>query len=342
MRIGLDATYSIDKAPTGVAVYSQQILAGVAASGFAEQCDWFYRSRKFWRARKRPHPANASPRFLHDWIGDRSADLFHGLNQRLPARRFRKQIATFHDLFVLSAEYSTADFRARFAEQARNAAAAADLVIAVSAFTASQIQEYLHVPASRIRVVHHGVTPRTIPDVPREKVVLCVGAIQKRKNQPNLVRAFESMPTDWSLVLAGSAGFGATATTDAVAKSPSRDRILVTGYVTEPELSEWYGKASIFAFPSFDEGFGIPILEAMAAGIPVVTSDRSALPEVAGTAALTINPSDTDELAAALNELASNETRRAQLQQLGLERAKQFTWQKAVEETLAVYRELLT
>ncbi|MES1262314.1 MAG: glycosyltransferase family 1 protein, partial [Acidobacteriota bacterium] len=174
-----------------------------------------------------------------------------------------------------------------------------------------------------------------------EKVVLCVGAIQRRKNQAGLVRAFRALPDDWTLVLAGSHGYGAEETLREIEASPCAARIRVTGYLTEPEIAAWYGKASIFAFPSFDEGFGMPVLEAMAAGVPVITGNRSALPEVAGEAALLVDPNDPNELADALRLLVTDEARREELTVLGRERAAQFQWADAVGQTLAVYRELL-
>jgi glycosyltransferase involved in cell wall biosynthesis len=285
-------------------------------------------------------------RLLADSWGNRSAALFHGLNQRLPRRRFRRQIATFHDLFVLSGDYSTADFRQRFAGQAREAAAGADLIIAVSAFTAAQVESYLGVPTSRIRVIHHGLvhhgpTWRVIPDLPREKVVLCVGAIQRRKNQAGLVRAFRALPHDWTLVLAGSEGYEAAETLRAIEASPCAGRIRITGYVSDAELGGWYGRASIFAFPSFDEGFGMPLIEAMAAGVPIVSGNRSALPEVAGDAALLVDPSNDDEIASALTLLANDAGLRERLVAAGRKRAAGFTWARAVDRTVAVYRELL-
>jgi glycosyltransferase involved in cell wall biosynthesis len=341
VRVALDATYSLGDALSGVGVYSREILNGLAAERPGDDWDWFYRSQRFWRALSSPKPPNVTRRLLVDSRGNRSAGLFHGLNQRLPRRRFRRQIATFHDLFVLSGEYSTAEFRARFAAQAREAAAAADLIIAVSAFTGQQVQKYLGVPSSRIRVIHHGVVPRSIPDVTREKVVLCVGAIQTRKNQAGLVRAFRAMPQDWRLVLAGSHGFGAEETMREIAASPAAERIEVTGYLSESELSNWYGRAAIFAFPSFDEGFGMPVLEAMAAGVPVITGIQSALPEVAGDAALLVDVASEEKLAGALASLASSEKQRSELAALGKARAAGFSWARAVSETLKVYRELL-
>ena len=326
-------------------VYSREILNGLAFSG--GEWEWFYRSQKYWRAQRywavgTPKPVNVRSRFLADSWGSRDAALFHGLNQRLPRKPFRRQISTFHDLFVLSGDYSTKEFRERFAAQAREAAAASDLIIAVSSFTASQVEGLLNVPAARIRVIHHGVVARTIPKIPKEKIVLCAGAIQRRKNQAGLVRAFRAMPTDWRLVLAGSEGFESRETRSEIDASSCRDRIELTGYIPDSELAEWYAKAMIFAFPSFDEGFGMPVLEAMAAGVPVITGNRSALPEVAGTAAIQIDPSDDAALAGALNTLATDEHLRNDLILRGLSHAKAFTWERAVGATAAVYRELVS
>ena len=341
MRIALDATYSLGPGLSGVGVYSRELLNGLAATDVAEQFDWFYRSQRFWRALRLPKPARVTRRLLTDSFGNRGADLFHGLNQRLPKRRFRRQVATFHDLFVLSGDYSTVEFRQRFAAQAREAAAGADLIITVSRFTADQVEQYLGVPRARIRVVHHGVPPRAIPDLPREKIVLCVGAIQRRKNQARLVRAFAAMPEDWTLVLAGSEGFEAGETREAIDASRCAARIRVTGYASDEELGRWYARAGIFAFPSLDEGFGMPVLEAMAAEVPVIAGNRSALPEVCGDAAILVDPENQDQLAAALVDLAGDEARRRELVTKGRRHASKFSWKKAVGETAAVYRELL-
>ena len=341
MRIALDATYSIGENLSGVGVYSHELLHGLAASGFTESWEWFYRSQRFWRVRNTPVPVNVRRRFLAESFGSRGADLFHGLNQRLPRQPFRRQVATFHDLFVLTGEYSTPEFRRRFTAQARHAAQSADRIIAVSEFTASQVESLLGIPRTQIRVVHHGISPRVIPALPRENAVLCVGAIQKRKNQTGLVKAFCALPPDWWLILAGSEGYDSAGTRGAIEASPARDRIKVTGYLSPTELSSWYAKARIFAFPSLDEGFGLPVLEAMAAGIPVITGNRSALPEVAGGAALTVDPENVDELASALCRLAADQNFCEQQVVAGREWVKRFTWAKAVEETLNVYRELL-
>lgn len=342
MNIALDATYSLGRNLSGVGVYCRRLLWGVAEAHPESRFLYCYRPHRFLRAFRDPIPSNAARRLLAPLLPP-GGDLFHGLNQRVPPARVRRLAITFHDLFVMTGDYSSAEFRARFAEQAREAAARADLIIAVSAFTASQVESLLGVEQSRIRVIPHGVDPPVLSRgraAKREPIVLHVGAIQKRKNGARLVRAFESLPGEWRLVFAGSHGFGAEETLQAVEKSPARDRIDVRGYVDQAGLERLYAEASVFAFPSLDEGFGIPVLEAMAWGVPVLTSARSSLPEVAGDAALLVDPLRTEEIAAGLLRLTGDSDLRERLVERGFQRVREFTWKAAVERTWAVYREL--
>ncbi len=344
MKIALDVTYSIGERLSGVGLYSREIMLGLAAAHPETRFEYWYRPHRYLRSWAGALPPNARRRLLAGPLGPGSADLFHGLNQRLPRHRLRRAVATFHDLFVMSGEYSTPEFRARFAAQARDAAARADAIIAVSEFTKTQVVSLLGVEASRVRVVRHGVRPLAYPPragQPREKVVLNVGAIQKRKNVARLVEAFETLNSEWRLVLAGSFGYGADEIRGRMERSPARERISVLGYVDPDELAAWYARAAIFAFPSLDEGFGMPVLEAMAGGAPVLTSNRSALPEVAGDAAALVDPEDTQALARALRDMADNDDLRRDLAARGLARARLFTWERAARETWGVYRELL-
>jgi glycosyltransferase involved in cell wall biosynthesis len=341
LTIALDATYSTGGQLSGVGLYSREILFGLAAAHPETRFQFCYRPHRYLRARQADLPPNVRRRLILEPFGPHGAALFHGLNQRLPRIRMRRSVATFHDLFVMSGEYSTPEFRVRFTEQARDAAERADAIITVSEFTRTQVISLLGVAPSRVHVVHHGTRLLEFPAVEREKVILNVGAIQTRKNIARLVEAFEAVDPSWMLVLAGSSGYGSAEILARIDASPARDRITVTGYVSQRALAGWYAKASIFAFPSLDEGFGMPVLEAMAAGVPVVTSNRSALPEVAGEAALLVNPESTEELAEALRQLAQGEELRKNLARLGADRALHFTWEKAVAETWNVYRELL-
>lgn len=344
MPIALDATYSLGPNLSGIGVYSREILYGLACSHPEEEFQYCYRPHRFVASYREKIPKNAVRRLL---VGTPPGDVFHALNQRLDSRA-RRAVSTFHDLFVMTAEYSTPDFRARFAEQARRAAEMSDAIIAVSQFTADQVEEFLRVPRERIRVIHHGVRtpdaasrPPAKAEAPRENLVLFVGAIQKRKNIARIVKAFERLPNSWRLVLAGSPdGFGAQEELAAIERSPRRGDIQVPGYVSADELASLFSRASIFAFPSLDEGFGMPVLEAMAHGVSVVTSTTSALPEVAGDAAILVDPLDTDAIGDALVSLASDSARRAALAHAGLERARSFSWESAVQKTWRVYTEI--
>jgi glycosyltransferase involved in cell wall biosynthesis len=335
--IALDATYSLGRNPSGVAVYSREILHGLARAHPDQRFLWYFRPHRVLRSLRDPMPRNAARRILR---GPPRASLFHALNQRVDAAGPRT-VATFHDLFVMTADYSSAEFRTRFSEQARQAAERSELIIAVSRFTAGQVEELLGVEPSRIRVIPHGARAPLHISPAREDLVLMVGAVQKRKNVARLVRAFERMPAGWKLALAGSAtGYGAAEELRAVEQSPRRRDIQVLGYVPSAALEDLYSRARIFAFPSLDEGFGMPVLDAMARGVPVVSSRRSAIPEVAGDAALLVDPEDVEELGAALNRLAGDEALRQDLARKGRDRAAEFTWESAVESTWKVYEEL--
>jgi len=325
-------------------------MAGLARAHPEARFVYCYRPHRLARSWREALPGNARRALLTEgtgWLdrGWRRAAVFHGLNQRLPKVARQRTVVTFHDLFVLSGEYSTADFRARFAAQAREAAARADLILTVSAFTKSQVTGLLGVEPGRVRVVHHGI--RQLPpaqggaSVGRERMILHVGAIQKRKNIARLVQAFEAVDPSWQLVLAGSNGYGSEEILARIVSSAARQRIVVTGYVPAADLARWYARASIFAFPSLDEGFGMPVLEAMAASVPVLTSNRSALPEVAGDAAMLVNPEDGDALAQALRELTKDEQLRSRLAAAGTTRARSFSWEKTVRETWDAYQNLL-
>lgn len=316
-------------------MYCREILAGLAVAHQEQTFHWTYRPHRFLKSFAESLPGNCRRRPLLDSVPI-PTPLFHGMNQRLPQWRARRTVTTFHDLFVMTNEYATAEFRARFTALARHAAEQSDLIIAVSQFTADQVCDLLNVETGRLRVVHHGVHLPLLQEVRREAIILHVGAIQKRKNTARLIESFRQVPEPWRLILAGSAGYGAEEIVRA-----ANGRVEVLGYVNAIQLDSLYRRASIFAFPSLDEGFGIPALEAMAYGVPVVASNVSALPEVCGDAAILVDPTDIDQLAGVLKRLSCDDPLREELKIKGLARAAQFSWANAVNKTWRVYKELL-
>lgn len=354
MKIGIDASYSIDRQPTGVGIYSRRLMETLAAQAPADEFTHCYRANRYLRSWRHPVPKNCRRALLESVTLPaltRRLDLFHGLNQRLPELRFRQTVSTFHDLFVMTSEYSTADYRARFSALAKHAAGRSDRIAAVSAFTADQTAELLGFPCERIVVVPHGVDP--LPEFSvgqlnafraehglQRPFLLNVGALQERKNIGRLVDVFERLPNELLLVLAGSTGYGGERITARIAASPARGRIVLLGYVDDAAKAKLYRTAHALAFPSLDEGFGIPILEAMSAGLPVLTSNCSAMPEVAGDAAVLVEPRSAEAIAEGLLRIVEDEALRQDLRRRGLARAAAFTWSRAAETMLALYREL--
>jgi glycosyltransferase involved in cell wall biosynthesis len=342
LKIALDATYSVGENLSGVGVYSRELIRGLAADHPEQHFQLCYRPHRFLRSFQITIPPNCRRALLYGPLFHVSREFFHALNQRVPDIRFAKTISTFHDLFVLTGDYSSPEFRRKFTEQARRAAGESDAIIAVSDFTARQVEHLLGVERSRLHVVHHGVNREVVAERGhREKIILNVGAIQRRKNIARLVEAFERTPAGWNLVLAGSAGYGAAEIFSRIESSPRRGDIRILGYVSAFELARWYARARIFAFPSLDEGFGMPVLEAMASRVPVIASNRAALPEVCGEAALLVDPEDVASIHSALERLMRDDELSETMIRKGVARSAEFSWRKAAEQTWKLYEEVL-
>ncbi|HLY27042.1 MAG TPA: glycosyltransferase family 1 protein, partial [Aggregatilineales bacterium] len=171
--------------------------------------------------------------------------------------------------------------------------------------------------------------------------ILAVGTLQPRKNYARLIRAFAQIgEADLALVIAGGRGWLYDEIFAEVQRLGLGPRVIFPGFVADQDLPALYSAAAVLAYPSIYEGFGLPILEAFACGTPVVSSNASCLPEVAGDAALLIDPTDVAALAEALTRALTDTALRAQLTAAGLARAQQFTWQAAAQQLLAEYRAL--
>ena len=238
-------------------------------------------------------------------------------------------VVTVHDLAVLRHPETFNRWTRTYSRVAvPRVARAAARVVAVSEFTRAETVELLGVAPERVRVIPNGIEEAFSPDgpAPGGEYVLAVGTLEPRKNLERLAEATRALGVE--LRVAGARGWGGVAL-------PSHVRTL--GFVSDEELARLYRGAACFAYPSLYEGFGIPILEAMACGAPVATSRGGATEETAGDAAVLVDPFDTESIAAGIEE---THARRDELRALGLARARRFTWPEAARATVDVYREL--
>jgi glycosyltransferase involved in cell wall biosynthesis len=283
--------------------------------------------------------------------------LLHSIDHVSPAWGGWRTVVTLHDLaFVLYPETHTSASRAYYAASGESARHA-ERVIAVSQRTASDAVRLLGVDPARVRVVHEAAGPAFSPR-PRELLeplarrlgfdtlrpyVLFVGTLEPRKNVPVLLDALAMVrrELDVQLVLAGARGWLDEPIYAAHTRSGVGSAAQFLGPLAEDDLAVLYSHASALLLPSLYEGFGLPVLEAMACGAPVVCSNVGPLPEVAGDAAILLDPGDTRAWAQAIARVASDRRLSARLRETGFERARQFTWQETARATREVYREAL-
>lgn len=278
--------------------------------------------------------------------------------QNLPVlcRKNLMTVVTIHDLaFKIFPEHFTKKDFLKLSMLAGMAIKFSDKIIAISASTKRDILKfYPHVPEKKISVVHNGFDSELFSNKYAEEdfqkisriyklkarsYLLYVGAIQPRKNLRVLIEAFEKIreqKLDLKLVIAGEPAWKQGPILERISDSPYSSDIVVTGTVPFEHLPVLYKNASVFVFPSLYEGFGIPILEAMASGTPVICADNSSLPEVAGPAALYFNAANSTELAEHVKNVVSNEKVRDKMVAKGLKQAKKFSWYKCAKETLEI------
>lgn len=281
-------------------------------------------------------------------------DCFHSTDPFLPPLAQASAICTVHDLAYLR---YPAFFEKRvlaWGNHVRRSVQSADAVCVPSQQTKEDVMEFLNIPAERIHLVQPPVSEMVDISLRSERdddlvrhlgvtspYILFVGTIEPRKNIVTLVRGFEQCvresPSDVTLVIAGKIGWEAEESLEAIRHSPYNKRIQYLEYVDETQLAALYRKAICFVYPSFFEGYGFPILEAMASGIPVITSANSSLREIADGVALLVQPEKAEDIAEALTMVLGNEVRRVEMRQRGLEIVKQFSRERAAKQVLGVY-----
>ncbi|MGA2836311.1 MAG: glycosyltransferase family 1 protein [Acidimicrobiales bacterium] len=366
LSVGFDATPLLGR-PTGVGVFCGGALEGLAARGdlrvSAFAISWRRRQGVAERVppgvstRQRPMPA----RPLHaawahlsvppvEWfVGD--VDVVHGSNFVVPPTRRAARVVTIHDLTVVRFPELCDAPTLAYPGLIRRALADGAWVHTPSTYVAAEVVAEFGIDASRVRAVHHGVpilphgSDRSwTPELPGgcDRYVLAVGTIEPRKDYPLLVRSFAAVAAarpDVALVIVGSEGWGADRLTEAVQESPVRDRIIRSGYLDDTTLAGVLRGASVLAYPSKYEGFGLPPLQAMAAGIPVVATAGGAVPEVVGDGAWLVDTGDGEALAQQIVRALAGGEDVAALIARGRARSAEFTWDRCAEGLAGLYRD---
>lgn len=374
MRIGIDYTSAL-RQRAGIGRYTRNLVRALVQQDETNRYLLFAAGGKRgpdterWPAHVAVRHVPISDRWLHLlWqririplpvqLATGSLDLFHSPDFVLPPVGSTPTIVTVHDLsFVRVPECFVAGFTDYLRRAVSRAVDRADLVLADSQSTRADLIELMGVNDAKITVLYPGVEARfgivhdaeclrrvraaySLP----EDFVLGLGTLQPRKNFTTLIEAFGRMLKDrpkehgnLHLVIVGEKGWMCDGIYEAAGTAPVNGRVHLVGFVEDADLPAFYNLASVFAFPSYYEGFGLPVLEAMACGVPVVAANNSALPEVVGEAGLLIGANDTDGLAHALRSLVSDHALRERLIAAGQKQAQRFSWERAGAQLLTAY-----
>ncbi|MGH9047435.1 MAG: glycosyltransferase family 4 protein [Acidimicrobiales bacterium] len=366
LRVALDATPLIGQR-TGVGEFCRGALGGLAArddvsvSAFAVS----WRRRRWGRGSlpagvswsDRPMPA----RPLHwswghsalppaEWfVGDQA--VVHGTNFVVPPTRRAGRVVTVHDLTAVHYPEMCSPATLHYPDLIRRALGTGAFVHTPSRFVADEVIEVFGADPDRVRAVHSGVPLRppaasgTTAGVAlppgTDRFILSMATAEPRKDLPGLVAAFDQVAADRpdvALVLAGPAGWGADALAQAVTAARHRARIVLPGWIDDAEVDALIGSASLLAYPSRYEGFGLPPLEAMARGVPVVATSAGAIAEVLGDGASLVAVGDVGALVGALAEILDSEVSAARWADAGRRRAAQFSWDACAEGLVGLYR----
>lgn len=308
---------------------------------------WLYR---FWYRLRLPLPVQ--------WFTG-PLDLFHSPDFVLPPVNGRiPTLLTVHDLSFV---HYPQTFPARLVTYLNAvvpwSVRRASHILADSQATKEDLVQLWRVPQDKITVLYSGVNQVFQPvteqgqltavfakyHIPSQPYILAVGTLQPRKNYQMLIRAFRQIATNWPhhLLIAGGKGWLYDEMMAEVTHQQLNGRIHFLGFVDDADLPALYSGATLFVSPSLYEGFGLPLLEAMACGVPVITSNVSSLPEVAGETAVQLSPHDEPAWTQTMHTLLANPTQRTRMVAAGFRQARRFTWQQAAQQLLAIYQSLL-
>lgn len=361
MLIGIDASRSAKQFKTGTEVYSTELIKNLAlidppaggnqyilytprdlkdllsnlGANFSQKILPF---GKFW----------TQIRLSWEMLTHKKPDILFVPAHTLPLKMPQKTVVTLHDVgFKHFPElYSPTDLKYHnwaMGHSAKNAIK----IIAISEFTKNDIVKYFKVQPAKITVIYEGYDQESFKPlkekIPSEKpYFLFIGRLEEKKNIVGMIKAYEILRHEKSInhqfILAGSPGFGYDKIESELSKLPENIRkdIILPGYISQEKYVELLKSADILFFCTFFEGFGLPPLEAMACGIPVVSSNRTSIPEICGKAAILVDPEKPFEMATALSKIINDEGTRKALISKGIARASLFSWKKCAEETLEV------
>lgn len=364
MRIGLEVTAAVRQG-AGIGRYVRELLKAIALLDSENHYRLFYASPSPLPIPLPALPANFTARHLpfpDIWLArlwhraqlpipvdliTGPLDLYHAPDFTLPPVRARS-VLTVHDLsFVRDPESAAPGLRAYLNQVVPRSVQRADHIIAVSESTKRDLIELYQTPESKITVLYEGVDPifkptpnpaiRTKYDLGSAPYIFSISTVQPRKNYQRLIQAFAALPTEFNLVIAGGPGWLYDSIYAAADQPNVRGRVKFIGFVPDDDLPALYTEAAAFAYPSLYEGFGLPLLEALACGTPTLTSNVSCLPEVAGGAAVLVDPYDVDAIAAGLKQTLAQ---RDHLRPIGFARAAQFKWNEIASQLLTLYKSI--
>ena len=374
MKIAIDVSLAVGES-AGVGTYTRGLLEGLAAiDAENEYLLYSYVDIPLSSHSIFPQKPNFALRMLspgeehwaHVWsraeLPPKEAlngvDILHSPFFNAPREHDGSLVVTIYDVsFLLQPQFHTEANRLHCLQGTLNAALYADRIITISVQTKNDLMAYFSIPEERIRVIHPAHRKIYHPERDTEVIrgalerlgiyhnfILCVGSLEPRKNLKRLLHAYATYvkrhTAEELLVIAGGTGWLSDNLAELVAELGIAGRVKFLGYAQEADLRVLYSAARLFVYPSLYEGFGLPPLEAMACGAPVITSNTSALPEVVGDAAIFIDPHSSADLSKAMRAVLTDGEMRTKMRRQSLERAKLFSWERAAKETLTVYREI--
>ena len=364
MRIAVNTRHLLLNRLEGVGTVTDEVMRRMVHSHPEDEFDYYF-DRKFdphfvHGPNVHPHafyPVTRLPILIRYWLDHpvrkhavkEKANVFFSPDGFIPLGMSIPKVSMVHDIAYLRyPEYLQPRIRAFYNKWMPRYLAYTDHIITVSEFSKREIIDGYNVPANKISVVYNGITDTYQPIQAAQKLktrekyakglpyYVYLGSIHPRKNILTLVQAFEqfksSHPSDHQLVLAGRASWQTEEVFKAIADSKWKEAIHLPGYVSTSDATALVASAEAMIYPSLYEGFGLPLVEAMASGVPVICSDVSSLPEVAGNAALRFAPLDVNLLAHHMRRVSEEESLRKELITLGLERVKYFSWDKASDQ----------